>query len=1067
MNVTFSQEKILIDTYPEAEREELPMFAENRVHQRFSGNPYPNKVVLQAQRDVRIKKEYTLLKLGNEFLEIGILPDLGGKIWYATDKRNGYGFFYKNNVVKPALIGVLGSWTSGGVEFNWPFHHRASTFMPVDYSVETDGRGVTVWLSEHDPMDRMRGAVGVRLDDGACVFETKVRVENCTPRRHSFLWWENAAVPVNESYEIFFPEDVNHVQFHYKRSVTTFPVANSDRFGSFSGIYYDGDTDISKHRNTVNATSYFSASSQFDFFGGYDNDRKAGVVHVADHHVSPGKKMFTWAYSQLSKTWENALTDNDGQYAELMAACYSDNQPDVTYLMPFETKTFSEFWFPIHDHGKPTVANANGALFWNGDGLAFQAVRPFSNLKIVIGHGGKTVFKAKTDLPAYDLTELSAVEKRDGLTLTVFDGHVKIWEYTVVENRVRDIPEPRKEYPAYKSLETPQELLLLGEHMIQYRSPEYNGETCFRRAVELDPGFVPAWTGIAECELARQHFAEARDAIDRAEKEATKYNARLPSGRIYYLKGLVLLGQNETDGAFDYFQKAAWMEDCIGASMTLIGLIDLRRKDFPQAEEHFRRALEKNPNNSVAGAFNAFAPYACGFRGVVRKRLRKLLERDPLNLFALVLDCVARRDVSAFRERVRTDWTQVLLDVFSYTLLAGLEKETVWMIDAVGETDLGAMASYVKAFLTGRPAAGAGNEGIAFPSRPFERRVLEKCVKIDPKDAKAHYLLGCLEYANGFHREGVREFGLAAELSDDCKAYRNMAVGCYSHLGDRAAAEKYMALAVEKSPANARQLTFERAYFMARTGARPEAILDMLSKRDCNRDELVVETARAYNHLGDFDKALDVLLSRKFVACEGGEHYIADQYTYARYLKGKRFYENGDFEASLREFRSAVELPQSLGSGFWNEIKKVPFLYFQAKCLLKLGRTGEALGILRGFKRYRFDYFTDMHLYTFAYYLARALEILGEPDAAEALMKKRIAEFETARETEDTGVFGTTPFFISFIDDPKTARRFHYSYPLCLFSTVLRDEKRMKLYRAELERDAYGTNMLDFTEEGR
>ena len=107
--VIFLEKRILIDTYPEAAPEELPMFAKNRVHQRTSGDPYPNKVVLEAQRSVREKREYTVLMLENEFLEIAILPALGGKIWYARDKRNGYDFFYRNNVIKPALIGVLGS----------------------------------------------------------------------------------------------------------------------------------------------------------------------------------------------------------------------------------------------------------------------------------------------------------------------------------------------------------------------------------------------------------------------------------------------------------------------------------------------------------------------------------------------------------------------------------------------------------------------------------------------------------------------------------------------------------------------------------------------------------------------------------------------------------------------------------------------------------------------------------------------------------------------------------------------------------------------------------------------
>ena len=54
MNAEIIKQKII--TYPEAPAEELPMFAENRVHQRTSGNPFPNKVVVEAQRKVKIEK---------------------------------------------------------------------------------------------------------------------------------------------------------------------------------------------------------------------------------------------------------------------------------------------------------------------------------------------------------------------------------------------------------------------------------------------------------------------------------------------------------------------------------------------------------------------------------------------------------------------------------------------------------------------------------------------------------------------------------------------------------------------------------------------------------------------------------------------------------------------------------------------------------------------------------------------------------------------------------------------------------------------------------------------------
>lgn len=133
------------------------------------------------------------------------MPEIGGRIYSALDKTTGYDYFYKQHVIKPALIGVLGSWISGGVEFNWPFHHRASGFMPCDYKVEKLPNGAAVcFLGEHDPIDRMKSLVQIILRPDATFLETKVRLYNRTAGKRSFLWWENAAVPVNEQYQIFF-----------------------------------------------------------------------------------------------------------------------------------------------------------------------------------------------------------------------------------------------------------------------------------------------------------------------------------------------------------------------------------------------------------------------------------------------------------------------------------------------------------------------------------------------------------------------------------------------------------------------------------------------------------------------------------------------------------------------------------------------------------------------------------------------------------------------------------------------------------------------------------------------
>ena len=90
-----------------------------------------------------------------------ILPDIGGKIQRLYDKTNGYDAVYYNEVVKPALVGLAGPWISGGIEFNWPQHHRPSTFDPVDYKIEENNDGsITVWVGDIEKMFHTKGMAG-------------------------------------------------------------------------------------------------------------------------------------------------------------------------------------------------------------------------------------------------------------------------------------------------------------------------------------------------------------------------------------------------------------------------------------------------------------------------------------------------------------------------------------------------------------------------------------------------------------------------------------------------------------------------------------------------------------------------------------------------------------------------------------------------------------------------------------------------------------------------------------------------------------------------------------------
>lgn len=155
-------EPVVIPTYPLPPPDRNPLFLEHRVYQGSSGRVYPNAVTDRVS-DEPVDQAWEALHLENRWLRLMILPAIGGRIHVAMDRANGYDFVYRQNVIKPALVGLLGPWISGGIELNWPQHHRPSTFMPTDWVIEEqpDG-GITVWCSEHEPTTSRASSSGPR-----------------------------------------------------------------------------------------------------------------------------------------------------------------------------------------------------------------------------------------------------------------------------------------------------------------------------------------------------------------------------------------------------------------------------------------------------------------------------------------------------------------------------------------------------------------------------------------------------------------------------------------------------------------------------------------------------------------------------------------------------------------------------------------------------------------------------------------------------------------------------------------------------------------------------------------
>ncbi|MBR7170852.1 MAG: DUF5107 domain-containing protein, partial [Prevotella sp.] len=367
------REIVTIPTYEVGKAEKNPIFLEKRVYQGSSGVVYPYPVI-ESISDERVDHDYHAIYLENEYIKVMILPELGGRVQMAYDKIKKRHFVYYNHVVKPALVGLAGPWISGGIEFNWPQHHRPSTYMPVDAKIEENADGsVTVWINEMERMFHQKGMAGFTLRPGCAYLEILGRLSNRTPLPQTFLWWANPAVEVNDYYQSVFPPDVNAVFDHGKRAVSSFPIAT----GTYYKMDYSAGVDISNYKNIKVPTSYMGVNSKYDFEGGYENDTKGGMLHVASHHFSPGKKQWTWGNGDFGRAWDRCLTDeapltpptggwkgevtdffptgNEEKifrpYIELMAGVYTENQPDFTWLMPYEEKQFTQYFMPYRDLG--------------------------------------------------------------------------------------------------------------------------------------------------------------------------------------------------------------------------------------------------------------------------------------------------------------------------------------------------------------------------------------------------------------------------------------------------------------------------------------------------------------------------------------------------------------------------------------------------------------------------------------------------------------------------------------------------------------------------------------------
>ena len=961
------REIVTIPTYKVGDAEKNPIFLEKRVYQGSSGVVYPYPVI-ESIADEKEDVDYHAVWIENEYIKVMILPELGGRIQMAYDKIKKRHFVYYNYVIKPALVGLAGPWISGGIELNWPQHHRPSTFLPVDSTIEENEDGsVTVWVNEQEKMFHQKGSAGFTLRPGCAYLEIKGLVYNRTDTPQTFLWWANPAVAVNDHYQSVFPPDINAVFDHGKRAVSSFPIAT----GTYYKMDYSSGVDISNYKNIKVPTSYMAVNSKYNFEGGYENDSKGGMLHVANHHLSPGKKQWTWGNGDFGRAWDRNLTDEDGPYIELMAGVYTENQPDFTWLMPYEEKHFTQYFMPYRELG--IVKNASKNLIMNileaehGVELKLQATRK-STYWVVLKNGNEEVLFDETLALSPEeifckIIDIKATAWHDiyFVAYNVERGRNAVeMEWTPEPDVIKPIPDPAEAALLPGDIKTNDQLYLTGLHLEQYRHATYSPLDYYEEALRRDPDDYRCNNAMGLWFIHKGRFVRAEQYLRRAQKVLYKRNPNPYDGEPLYNLGLALKYQGKLDEAYNWFWKSTWNKEWADAGYFAAAQISIGQHRIEDATDDIERSLISNWHNHKARALKvAILRYAGKNYDDAKTIIEESLKLDLFNYGVLYEKYLLTQDEAVLRHLTElmhgniNNYQELVLDYAQ----AGLWQECIDVLElAIKQGAENPMTYYYKGWAQlkqGDVAAARITFGEAekqdasycFPNRLEAILALEAAKQIHADGAFAPYYLGCLFYDKRQYDLAKTNWELSAKLNPDFPTvWRNLALYFANKADDHATALAYMEKAFELNRHDARIL-MELDQLYKRLQHPQEKRLAFLEQHPevvAQRDDLLLEEITLLNQTGNYMKAMQLLDAHIFHPWEGGEGKVSGQYQLCRTELAKKALVTQDYETAIRLLNECLVFPHHLGEGKLQSAQENDFYYFMGLGYEGLGNMDKA-----------------------------------------------------------------------------------------------------------------------------
>jgi tetratricopeptide (TPR) repeat protein len=939
--VKISEQEWIIPTYKVSPPDKNPMFFKGENYQGASKYIYPyglNDVIANEKED----KAWKTIILENEYIKLCVTPDIGGKLYYGTDKTNGYNFLYKNNVVKPSNIGMLGAWVSGGIEWCVIHHHRASTFLPVDYDLKENSDGSkTIWIGETEPRHRMRWTIGITAYPGKSYYSAEVKIHNPTPYTNTFLYWANVAAHTNKDYQAIFPPSVQYATYHAKNSFTNWPISTE----VYNGEDYTKGVDLSWWKNSPNASSYFAYDLKEDFMGGYDHGKETGTVHIGDHNIVKGSKLWEWGSGVRGQATEAALTENDGPYVEIMVGAFSDNQPDYSWIRPYEVKTFKQYWFPVKDIQGFKYANLNGSvnLEKRGDNevfLGYYSTQKVSKARIILKRKGEVIFEKVMEIsPATAFTQSIKIDGQFNTTdlsteMVNSENNEVLVSYEPVEKKEGGrLPETVKRPDFPKDIQAIEELYLAGSRIGQFYNTTLNAMDYFEEALKRDPSDIRTNVAVGNVHLRNGEYNLARSYFNKAIKRLTKDYTRPSNCEALYLQGLTLKALELYDEAIDTLYRATWDYAYHSAAYIELARISCLKGDFQKALGQVNESLSTNSNNNSAiNLKTSVQRKLSDFEGA-RATLTAVIENDPLDfraanesyLLAIKTGNIPKsEEILANLNRKMRDFDQNYLELAVGYLNDGLFIEAEDILRRFKGKNQ--MVSYYLGYIQDKngnrvdaekffKAASDQSVDYGFPYRLEDVKVLNLASKYHPDDAKPYYYLGNLLYDKQ-PQKAIENWEYAVKHDPSLAiAWRNLGWGYYQYSKDLAKAINAYEKAFDvKKDDPIYYAELDPLYEMNNTPIEIRSkLFEGKNEIVKQRDDSFVREIIVLNLTGESERAVEYLNKSNFHFREGSSR-VRDITVDAHLLLGKKYLAEKKYELALGQFLAIIETPDNSDS---------------------------------------------------------------------------------------------------------------------------------------------------------